>query len=366
MQSESFSSHKEAHGRPLSSNSLTGQDGAQQLDVLFLCGEHSRWGYSHLEPLLLESRFRLTAVVIATQTRWAIFQKALSGQVQNPPGWMVRAKGWLRTLLRRKPLDQTKLVLHTAAEHNVPVLLCDDVNSPQSIELLKSYSADLMFCAAYPQILKPELLSVCPQGAYNSHPSLLPRCRGAHPVFWALASGETQSGATIHVMTPQLDQGDIVAQVKVDILPTDTYIELYAKLVDVIPELVSQFTTRMLSPSSNFMPQIHSRSTCFRNDRLIHRCIFWSEMTAWQIHNLVRACAGQAYFWHQGVKVSVRQVVASDANRNMTNEISVPAGTVVDVCDGQAVVAAQQGFVLLEDVTWPRWKRIYFEVGQVL
>jgi len=343
-------------------NKVAVQHKVKPFRVLFFCGERSPWGYSHLAPLLSELRIELVGVVMATEKRWTNFRVALSGEEQKPPDRVTKIKQLVKTLIGRK--NRTDITHSLLSKHNVPVLLCEDVNSPESIDLFKTYEADLLLCAAYPQIFKPELLSICPKGAFNSHPSLLPRCRGAHPVFWAIASGETKSGATIHYMTRELDQGDIVGQIEVDLPSTETYSGLYTKLVGVIPDLVLQFVTFLVTPGSHAIPQDHSKATCFRNDRRIHRRIFWSEMAANQIHNLVRACNGSAYCWFGDRKILIRQVEVANSNRNMTNGISVPAGTIVDVYDDMPVVVAQQGFVLLKHLTSSR--KMCFEIGQIL
>lgn len=345
---------------------VASKNGTNPLRVLFFCGERSRWGYSHLVPLLSEPRLELVAVVMATEERWTIFRSALSGEIYKPFGWKGKAKSVVKTLMGQKTLNRTRSSLSTLSKHNVPVLFCDDVNSPASADSFKEYNADLILCAAYPQIFNPELLSVSPKGAFNSHPSLLPRCRGAHPVFWAIASGEKESGATIHHMTRDLDQGDIVVQIAVSLLPMETYSELYAKLANLIPALISKFTTFVVTPGSCPTPQDDTKATYYRNDRRIHHRIFWSKMSATQIRNLVRACEGNAYCWFRDNKIMVHQIKVADTNRNMTNGISVPPGTIVDICDKIPVVATRSEFVSLESLALPKLRKVNFEIGQIL
>ena len=337
-----------------------------RVKVVFFCGERSPWGYAHLEPLLKHSAFEVAAVVLATEQRWNHFRRALSGEEPPSRYRRLRPKQLLARLLGRAPMSNTQKVRNLLSGREIPVLWCDDANASEALNRFQRVDAELLFSAAYPQIFRPPTLSLFPGGAFNSHPSLLPRCRGAHPVFWALASGETRSGSTIHIMTPEIDQGDIVAQIEIEIEPCETRSQLYGKLINTVPDLLDKFADFLFIPGSKPIPQEQSEATYFRNDRRIHRRIFWSEMTAPQIHNLVRACDGQAYFWHQGRRVRVERVEFVEKNRNMTNDLSVPAGTVVDLDANKPIIAARSGFVKLLSVKGSRWRGLPFDIGQVL
>jgi methionyl-tRNA formyltransferase len=157
-----------------------------------------------------------------------------------------------------------------------------------------------------------------------------------------------------------------VAQVEVALNDAETYSKLYANLIVTIPDLLTRFADFLTTPGSKATPQDQSQATYFRNDREIHRRIFWSEMDAWQIHNLVRACEGSAFFWQTDFRVLVLKTEPSKMNRNMTNGISVPAGTVVDLVGGAPVVAARKGFVTLVKVHASRPGKDAFAVGMVL
>ncbi|HSG05248.1 MAG TPA: formyltransferase family protein, partial [Nitrospiria bacterium] len=172
--------------------------------------------------------------------------------------------------------------------------------------------------------------------------------------------------ATIHYMTEKLDQGDLVAQVETQILPEDTSSSLYKKLNNLVPELVSQFATFLASPDRRAIPQDGAKATYFRNARRIHRRIFWSTMTSTQIVNLVRACDGSAYCWLGGQKVFIHRAESVPANRNMTNQLAVPPGTVVDRHDdASATVAVQDGFVCLKKSTGSAFGNVAMEIGQI-
>jgi methionyl-tRNA formyltransferase len=80
---------------------------------------------------------------------------------------------------------------------------------------------DYLLAFYYRSLLPPPLLALARWGALNMHGSLLPRYRGRAPVNWAIANGETETGATLHYMVARADAGPIVAQQAVPIGPND-------------------------------------------------------------------------------------------------------------------------------------------------
>ncbi|HSN89653.1 MAG TPA: methionyl-tRNA formyltransferase [Anaeromyxobacteraceae bacterium] len=81
---------------------------------------------------------------------------------------------------------------------------------------------DVLVVAAYGRILGADLLRLAPFGAVNVHASLLPRYRGAAPIQWAIARGETETGVSIMAMDEGLDTGDVLLQRTEAIRPDDT------------------------------------------------------------------------------------------------------------------------------------------------
>src|SRR5207253_1404035 len=109
-----------------------------------------------------------------------------------------------------------------ALEHGVPVFQAESINTLEGVAGLRELRPDLLVVAAYGQILSRDVLSIPPLGGINVHASLLPKYRGAAPIAWAIAAGETRTGVTIIKMSVSLDAGDILAQEGVDIGPGET------------------------------------------------------------------------------------------------------------------------------------------------
>jgi len=112
----------------------------------------------------------------------------------------------------------------------LPVATPEKINAPDAIAQLESWSPEAIVVVAYGQFLGRRLLALPPLGCVNIHLSLLPRHRGAAPVQWAIASGDTKTGVTAMLMNQIMDGGDILACIEEPILPTDTAGVLYDRL----------------------------------------------------------------------------------------------------------------------------------------
>src|SRR6516164_4996870 len=91
----------------------------------------------------------------------------------------------------------------------------ENVNTPESIEHIRNeFAPEIFVVAAYGQILSADLLRIPARGGINVHSSLLPKYRGASPIAWAIYHGETETGVTVIRMSPRMDAGDMLGQVK--------------------------------------------------------------------------------------------------------------------------------------------------------
>lgn len=121
-------------------------------------------------------------------------------------------------------------VKECALKYQIPVLQPRRIKTPEAIEQLKAYPADIYIVAAFGQILSQEILDIPPYGCLNIHASLLPAYRGASPIQHVILNGEEKTGVTIMQMNAGLDTGDILYTKEVPILRTDDYESLTKKL----------------------------------------------------------------------------------------------------------------------------------------
>jgi len=97
-------------------------------------------------------------------------------------------------------------------------------------EAIDAFAPDLVVLAGFMRILSAEFVNRYPGRMLNIHPSLLPAFSGLHTHRRAIAAGCKLAGATVHVVTPELDHGPIVAQAAVPVLEGDTEETLAARV----------------------------------------------------------------------------------------------------------------------------------------
>jgi methionyl-tRNA formyltransferase len=105
---------------------------------------------------------------------------------------------------------------------------------------LRALQPDLIVVAAYGHLLPPAVLDLPRYGCLNVHTSLLPRYRGAAPIQWAIANGDTETGVTLMKMDAGLDTGPIVSQRRTPIQPGEDSTGLHDRLARLGAELLVQ------------------------------------------------------------------------------------------------------------------------------
>ena len=104
--------------------------------------------------------------------------------------------------------------------------------------------------AGFMRVLGPAFVTRFPNRILNIHPSLLPAFPGAHAVEEALSHAVKVTGVTVHLVDEKVDNGPIVAQVPVDVLPDDTKAKLHARIQlvehSIYPSIVTAFVEERL------------------------------------------------------------------------------------------------------------------------
>lgn len=121
--------------------------------------------------------------------------------------------------------------------------------------------ADLGVVAAYGKIIPQEIINNFEYGILNIHPSLLPKYRGASPVQFQIANGETQTGVTIIKMDDKMDHGPIISQLRDEILPEDTNATLRERLFEKSAQFLVELIPNYLSNKINLKEQSHDDAT---------------------------------------------------------------------------------------------------------
>lgn len=128
-------------------------------------------------------------------------------------------------------------VKECAVKHNLPVLQPTNLKSPEFLQELRKYEANLQVVVAFRML--PEAVWAMPAlGTFNLHASLLPQYRGAAPINWAIINGEKETGATTFFLKHEIDTGSIIFQEKEPIHDSDDVAQLYERLMHKGAQLV--------------------------------------------------------------------------------------------------------------------------------
>lgn len=132
------------------------------------------------------------------------------------------------------------------------------VRRPEIVEALRALNPDVMVVVGYGQIIPQSIIDLPRFGILNVHASLLPYYRGAAPIQWAIANGETRTGVTIMQIDAGLDTGPIVTMEDTAIDPQETAPELSERLAAMGARLLVE--TLAALPAST-TPQDDSMAT---------------------------------------------------------------------------------------------------------
>ncbi len=123
-------------------------------------------------------------------------------------------------------------VKKVALEAGLPVYQPERIKEEAAQEYFRNVAPDVVVIIAYGQIIPARLIAIPRLGWINLHGSLLPKYRGAAPIHWAIANGETRTGLTTMQIDAGLDTGPMLLKYETEIGPDETSPELYARLAE--------------------------------------------------------------------------------------------------------------------------------------
>ena len=233
--------------------------------------------------------------------------------------------------------------LDIAAEFDIPLHFCDNVNDQVTVDWIADKQPDLIIQTGWSQKFRAPLLALPKYGCIGEHPAPLPRGRGAACVNWAILTGETEWGDTFFHMVNEYDRGDVYAQEMFRIEEYDDVKTVYDKVAMCSAKVVKEHIDQWSEGVFEAIPLDESKATYYKK-RTPADGVFDFTKSAKELHDFIRAQTEPypgAFFWYHGEKITVlssrRTDVRSDA----------PAGTVlgktadggIRVCcgDGQAI-----------------------------
>jgi len=141
-----------------------------------------------------------------------------------------------------------------AEENNIPVFQPEKLRNPEFLEELRKLDADVFVVVAFRMM--PKVLFEMPKmGTFNLHASLLPDYRGAAPINYAVINGEEKSGATTFFINEKIDEGNILLQQEIEILPDENAGSLHDRLMEMGSKLVVKTLDGLAENSIEEKPQ---------------------------------------------------------------------------------------------------------------
>ena len=136
-------------------------------------------------------------------------------------------------------------VKEAALRLGLPVFQPERIRRPEGVEHLRALAVDAMVIVGYGQIIPQSIIDLAPKGIINVHASLLPKYRGAAPIQWSIANGETRTGVTTMRIDAGLDTGEMLLKAETDIGTDENAIELGLRLATIGASLLVETLARL-------------------------------------------------------------------------------------------------------------------------
>ena len=175
-------------------------------------------------------------------------------------------------------------------EKNIPYITPNANELENLIPRFQELAPDYIFSFYYRFMIPEQILKCAKIAALNMHGSLLPKYRGRAPVNWAILHGETETGATLHVMEAKPDAGDIVGQAAVSIGPDETATDVFGKVSQAAVTVIERVLPSLIQGNIPRKPNELQKGSYFGGRKPADGQIHWNQ-TAKQVHDLVRAVA---------------------------------------------------------------------------
>ncbi|GAB4227770.1 MAG: methionyl-tRNA formyltransferase [Deltaproteobacteria bacterium] len=237
-------------------------------------------------------------------------------------------------------------VKEEAVRRGIPVFQPEKARHPDAVRRIAAEAPDLIVVVAYGHILPKAILDIPRLGCINVHASLLPKYRGAAPINWAVARGETETGITIMRMDEGMDTGPVLHVRKIPIGEEDTAETMFSKLSLLGAEALREALRMLREGTLVETPQDASRATYAPMLKKEHGRIDWNR-PAEEVRNLVRGMAPwpSAFTLHAGKTL---KILSAGVERD-PGEGTVP-GEVVSLRRGGIAVACGEGVLRVESV----------------
>jgi methionyl-tRNA formyltransferase len=219
----------------------------------------------------------------------------------------------------------------------------EKIRSADQVSKLRELAPDIIIVVGYGQIIPQSIIDIPQFGIVNVHASLLPKYRGAAPIQWAIANGETVTGVTTMLINAGLDTGDILLKAETAIGPDETAVELSARLAILGADLAVETLEGLAAGKIRPKPQNDSLATLApvlkREDGLIR----W-DLSAFEIHNRARGFQPWpgAYTTFRGQRLHIWHSKPHDRSLGPPGAIHIEGRKLLAACGSDTALELQE------------------------
>jgi methionyl-tRNA formyltransferase len=230
-----------------------------------------------------------------------------------------------------------------AQAFNLSLYQPDNINSAESISILKSLHPDYLVVIAYGQILSQDLLNIPAKMPLNVHASLLPQYRGASPIQNTLFHGESYAGLTIQKIAWKLDAGDILKQIKIPLQG----MEIYPEVEQCLSLKTADLLISTIKNPGQLIPQDETQASYCHKIVKNDGYILFQKSSAADIYNKYRAFytwPGIFTFFNQK-RLKLLKIELIDPHQLINQP-----GVIFKSNSNQVLVQCQKGVIALKEV----------------
>jgi methionyl-tRNA formyltransferase len=230
-------------------------------------------------------------------------------------------------------------VKREALRLGIPVFQPEKARDPESVARIAGERPGLIVVVAYGQILPPSILDIPEYGCINVHASLLPRYRGAAPINWAIARGETVTGVTIMKMDPGMDTGPMLHVREMPIGEDDTAETMFPRLSSLGAQALAEALGTLREGALAETPQDGNLATYAPMIKKEHGRIDWGK-SAREVRNLVRGMTPwpSAFTDHDGKTLKILAASVREGKGSPGEILSVDREGIVVACGENALL----------------------------
>lgn len=176
-------------------------------------------------------------------------------------------------------------VKEVAIKHNIDVM--QPLKIREDYQEIINYNPDIIITCAYGQIIPKEVLELSKYGAINIHASILPKYRGGAPIHHAIINGDDETGITIMYMSEAMDEGNIIKQKSIKILPDDNLETMFDKLSILGKDLIITTLPEIIAGTNSSIKQDENQVSYAYNIKRELEKIDFTKVSK-DVHNLIR------------------------------------------------------------------------------